>query len=78
MSGRWSIGYLTNTLTKQSGDCHHAETDAQRAHVARLAEWSSDEFRRLLRRAGVRRITLHDLRHKTLTQFPGWLPPEML
>jgi integrase len=27
----------------------------------------SDEFRRLLRRAGLRRITLHDSRHTTLT-----------
>jgi hypothetical protein len=32
------IGYLTKYLTKQVGDCHHAETDAQRAHVAQLAE----------------------------------------
>ena len=32
------IGYLTKYLTKQVGDCHHAETDAQRAHAARLAE----------------------------------------
>ena len=32
------IGYLTKYLTKQVGDCHHADTDAQRAHVARLAE----------------------------------------
>jgi hypothetical protein len=32
------IGYLTKYLTKQAGDCHHAETDAQRAHAARLAE----------------------------------------
>jgi Replication initiator protein, pSAM2 len=32
------IGYLTKYLTKQVGDCHHAETDAQRVHVARLAE----------------------------------------
>jgi hypothetical protein len=32
------IGYLTKYLTKQVGDCHHAETDAQHAHVARLAE----------------------------------------
>ena len=30
-------------------------------------EWYSDEFRRLLRRAGLRRITLHDSRHTTLT-----------
>ena len=31
-------------------------------------EWYSDEFfRRLLRRAGLRRITLHDSRHMTLT-----------
>jgi integrase len=30
-------------------------------------EWYSDEFRRLLRRADLRRITLHDSRHTTLT-----------
>jgi integrase len=28
-------------------------------------EWYSDEFGRLLRRAGLRRITLHDSRHTT-------------
>jgi hypothetical protein len=32
------IGYLTKYLTKQVGDCHDAETDAERAHVTRLAE----------------------------------------
>jgi hypothetical protein len=32
------IGYLTKYLTKQVGDCHHADTDAQRAHAVRLAE----------------------------------------
>ena len=32
------IGYLTKYLTKQLGDCHRAETDAQQAHAARLAE----------------------------------------
>jgi hypothetical protein len=32
------IGYLTKYLIKQVGDCHHAETDAQRAHAVRLAE----------------------------------------
>ena len=32
------IGYLTKYLTKQVADCHHLETDAQRAHAARLAE----------------------------------------
>jgi hypothetical protein len=32
------IGYLTKYLTKQVADCHQAETDAQRAHAARLAE----------------------------------------
>jgi hypothetical protein len=32
------IGYLTKYLTKMVGDCHQADTDAQRAHVARLAE----------------------------------------
>jgi Helitron helicase-like domain at N-terminus len=31
------IGYLTKYLTKQLGDCHHPETDAQRDHVDRLA-----------------------------------------
>jgi integrase len=30
-------------------------------------EWYSDEFGRLLRRAGLRRITLYDSRHTTLT-----------
>jgi len=30
-------------------------------------EWYSDEFGRLLRRAGRRRITVHDSRHTTLT-----------
>ena len=30
-------------------------------------EWYSDEFRRLLRPAGLRKITLHDSRHTTLT-----------
>jgi integrase len=30
-------------------------------------QWYSDEFNRLLRRAGLRRITLHDSRHTTLT-----------
>jgi integrase len=30
-------------------------------------EWYTDEFGRLLRRAGLRRITLHDSRHTTLT-----------
>ena len=32
------IGYLTKYLTKQVSDCHYLETDAQRAHAARLAE----------------------------------------
>ena len=32
------IGYLTKYLTKQVGDCHQADTDAERAHAARLAE----------------------------------------
>jgi hypothetical protein len=31
------IGYLTKYLTKQLGDCHHPDTDAQRDHVDRLA-----------------------------------------
>ena len=35
---RRCIGYLTKYLTKQVGDCHQADTDAQRAHAARLAE----------------------------------------
>ena len=30
-------------------------------------EWYADEFGRLLRWAGLRRITLHDSRHTTLT-----------
>jgi len=32
------IGYLTKYLTKQLGDCHHPDTDAQGDHVFRLAE----------------------------------------
>ena len=32
------IGYLTKYLTKQVADCHQAQTDAQRAHIDRLAE----------------------------------------
>jgi hypothetical protein len=32
------IGYLTKYLTKQLGDCHQPDTDAQRVHVERLAE----------------------------------------
>ena len=32
------IGYLTKYLTKQVGDCHQADTDAQHDHAARLAE----------------------------------------
>jgi hypothetical protein len=32
------IGYLTKYLTKQVADCHHADTDTQRAHAERLAE----------------------------------------
>jgi len=32
------IGYLTKYLTKHVADCHQADTDAQRAHAARLAE----------------------------------------
>jgi hypothetical protein len=32
------IGYLTKYLTKQVGDCHQSDTDAGRAHAARLAE----------------------------------------
>src|SRR5450755_2186997 len=32
------IGYLTKYLTKQVADCHQAQTDAERAHVERLAE----------------------------------------
>ena len=32
------IGYLTKYLTKQVADCHEAQTDAQRAHVERLAD----------------------------------------
>ncbi len=40
-------------------------TDEARTPVQ--PEWYSDEFGRLLRRAGLRRITLHDSRHTTLT-----------
>jgi hypothetical protein len=32
------IGYLVKYLTKQVGDCHHAETATQQAHAGRLAE----------------------------------------
>jgi hypothetical protein len=32
------IGYLTKYLTKHVADCHHPDTDAQRAHADRLAE----------------------------------------
>ena len=32
------IGYLTKYLTKQLGDCHQPDTDAQREHVERLAD----------------------------------------
>jgi hypothetical protein len=32
------IGYLTKYLTKQVGDCHHADTPAEQAHAGRLAE----------------------------------------
>jgi len=32
------IGYLTKYLTKHVADCHHASTDTQLAHVARLVE----------------------------------------
>jgi hypothetical protein len=32
------IGYLTKYLTKQAGEVHQADTDAQRAHATRLAE----------------------------------------
>ncbi|HXZ76252.1 MAG TPA: replication initiator, partial [Streptosporangiaceae bacterium] len=31
------IGYLTKYLTKQVGDCHHAQTPAERDHAAGLA-----------------------------------------
>jgi integrase len=42
-------------------------------------EWHSGEFGRLLRRAGLRRITLHDSRHTTLTlSFQAGYPPKML
>jgi hypothetical protein len=32
------IGYLTKYLTKQLGDCHHPDSDAQREHMERLAD----------------------------------------
>jgi hypothetical protein len=32
------IGYLTKYLTKHLGDCHHADTPGQQAHVDRLAD----------------------------------------
>ena len=42
-----------------------ASGGAQRSRLD--PEWYSDEFGRLLKRAGLRRITLHDSRHTTLT-----------
>lgn len=47
----------------QGGEC--VTTDAAGTPVH--PEWYSDEFGRLLRQAGLRRITLHDSRHTTLT-----------
>ena len=42
-------------------------------------EWYSDEFGRLLRRAGLPRITLHDSRHTTLTlSFNRDVPQEVV
>ena len=41
--------------------------DHRRGWHSSHPEWYSDEFGRLLRRAGLRRITLHDSRHTTLT-----------
>ncbi len=35
---RRCIGYLTKYLTKQIAGCHHADTDAQAGHAARLLE----------------------------------------
>ena len=32
------IGYLTKYLTKQLGDCHQPDSDAQREHMERLGE----------------------------------------
>ena len=32
------IRYITKYLTKQVADCHQPDTDAQRAHTARLAD----------------------------------------
>jgi hypothetical protein len=32
------IGYLTKYLTKQLGECHYVDTDAQRAHIERPAD----------------------------------------
>ena len=45
--------------------CEYVITDEAGTPVH--PEWYSDEFGRLLRRAGLRRITLHDSRHTTLT-----------
>jgi replication initiator protein RepSA len=35
---RRRVGYLTKHLTIQLGDCHHAGTDTQQAHAARLVQ----------------------------------------
>jgi integrase len=57
-----------------AGEVHAVEVRAVevrpgevRALEVRPAEWYSDEFGRLLRRAGLRKIRLHDSPHTTLS-----------
>lgn len=54
---------LTDLARYQGGE--YVVTDEQGTPVH--PEWYSDEFGRLLKRACLRRITLHDSRHTTLT-----------
>ncbi|MGN6173179.1 MAG: replication initiator [Streptosporangiaceae bacterium] len=46
------IGYLTKYLTKQLGDCHQPDNDAQRDHVERLADALRYERARRCARTG--------------------------
>ena len=57
------IGYLTKYLTKQLGDCHQPDTDAQREHVERLAE------------ALRYRAVLADVRELAALRHPAQEPP---
>ena len=56
------IGYLTKYLTKQLGDCHQPDTDAQREHMERLAD------------AAVRAV-LTDVRELAALWHPAEEPP---